>query len=957
MQKIRNFSLDQAVRATAGAGKTTGLISAVESCYRSHLSKTGGVLPHILLTTFTIKAANELSERLLAYALKKEDQDFLNYVSSHYLEIGTMHSTFTKVISAVLEEDIEEDLKSFESSKYFYSRKCLHEVVITQGGEDLFELVGDDRELSDVFIKIFESSHLNLRTVSKEEVSTDLINKLQEVISSGDDLYKESVEARFNKISRKSADETLHDLNSFKLWMEEKVSQKCKRDEKSYYRSIVKSLNVPELDLDFLNVFCSTHRKLKLCFDEWKMKYERILESELGFGISDIEWRLHKVLEERGEALDLWDYCFFDEYQDTSPIQKKVINFLTSNTPSYFVGDPYQSIYYFRGARKDIFLNDFKQVEESGGRAEFRLDNYRSSPEVVGCVNTICMEYLDGFKPMQPRKEIDGEVEVFHNEEADFEDELNYLFSKISKVDLGKESFAILGRNAKELMLCARFLKKKGVASSISLSKSFEKSLEIIDLCGVLYFIDYPHDNINLVNLMRSPWFNISDLDIQNFVKQVKGGSYKSVWQAFCAYKDSSLFHDLIEDFKINNYNEAIVNFLYRSEFLNVTDKLDPTGKREFNIWKFIGILQREEDYKGFDVSAFIQDILGGLYPLEKDSSEPESGCVLMTVHASKGLQFDHVAILAANKSFSSRSGSLLINEEDGVFGVRVFSEKEVKKVFLSYFDKTQQQDKNETAQESRRLLYVAMTRAMKNLYISGTGAISKTSFEPSWMKILLDFENASIYKKVDEFDFKESLEKSISDKWEGFLLNRKDVLVHETSSSAVTSLVNEPKDQDMVFENTGHQKSLATYSSNITTGTLFHEFVERSFANGGDKSVVNNFFKVEEEKNHKGYDYLLSQEEFPFKRLIEEGHKEWGFDFINDDGEFSSGKIDLWGRVEDTVWIVDFKTGQDKYREKGFKQLAAYSKVLKRFLKEPQLNFKTVLTFPFIEQTEVREV
>lgn len=962
MQKIRNFSLDQAIRATAGAGKTTGLISAVESCYKSHL-QSNGVVPYILLTTFTIKAANELSERILDYALKKEDKNFLSYVSSHFLEIGTMHSTFMKVLSHISNEEVEENLKSFESTKLFYAKKIVHKVVKEVDCDQIFELVGDDKDLARFFIKFFDNNYLSLSFVSKEKLILKFMTFLESAIQSGPELYVADIKNLFNQINVFKAshyEEFFNQLDSFRDSMLLKVSQKCKRDEKAYYRSVVKILDYPEADKNYLDTYSLVHSSVVKCYQLWKLEYESLLETKLGFGISDIEWRLFQNLEEREEKFDLWDFCFFDEYQDTNPIQKRVIEKLTQNTPCYFVGDPFQSIYYFRGARKSIFLNDFDTVNKQGGRAEFRLDNYRSSPQVVDFVNMICTEKLSDFQSMVSKKDLKGEVIVFHNEEAALEDEINFVYSKIKDVDLSKESFAVLSRNAKELMLCARTLKSRGIDVSVSLSKSFENSLEVVDLCSILRFIHFPNDNLNFLSLARSPWFDVTDEEIKGIVgkeKIVKKETEQEVsyWTLFQEFRSDSFFHKLLKNFETQNSNDTIANFLVYSNFLDSSDFLDRTGKRELNIWKFLGILQTEEDRPEFDAGAFIYDILNGLYPLEKDSSEPDSGCLLMTVHASKGLQFDHVFILAANKSFSHKTGSLIIDEENEEFGLKIYDERTQKRTLPNYFSEVVERDKLEVAEESRRLLYVAMTRAVENLYISGSGSISKNPYEPSWLKIILDFKDQDGFTLISDADF--NIENGLIDKNidpVGFLLNKEIQEKVVDESSAVTKIINEDSE---VFESDRPKVNLSNLSKNIVRGTLFHEFVERSGANGDLKSKVNNFFEYEIDDNHRAFSYLKSQDEFPFNELMISGDKEWGFDYINDDGEFSSGKIDLWGIHEDQLWIVDFKTGQTRFLEKGFKQLEFYSGVLKVFLGRENIKTNIVLTFPFNELTKIKKL
>ncbi|MCB0349226.1 MAG: PD-(D/E)XK nuclease family protein, partial [Bdellovibrionales bacterium] len=96
---------------------------------------------------------------------------------------------------------------------------------------------------------------------------------------------------------------------------------------------------------------------------------------------------------------------------------------------------------------------------------------------------------------------------------------------------------------------------------------------------------------------------------------------------------------------------------------------------------------------------------------------------------------------------------------------------------------------------------------------------------------------------------------------------------------------------------------------------------------------------------------YFSKQNDFPFSQLMESAQVEWGFTY-KVDNYLMEGKVDLWGVVDDELWIVDYKTGSDRYKEKAFLQLQYYSLPIRKFT-----NIKTaklVVTYPFSQSTYV---
>src|SRR5690606_15329485 len=81
------------------------------------------------------------------------------------------------------------------------------------------------------------------------------------------------------------------------------------------------------------------------------------------------------------DFIDMWDFWYIDEYQDTSPIQSQIFEILLNEKSYYKVGDPQQSIYLFRGAESSLFIQEWEEAQAHPEIEDRMLDtNYRSHP-------------------------------------------------------------------------------------------------------------------------------------------------------------------------------------------------------------------------------------------------------------------------------------------------------------------------------------------------------------------------------------------------------------------------------------------------------------------------------------------------------------------------------------------------------------------------------------------------
>ncbi|EJY56345.1 UvrD/REP helicase [Alicyclobacillus hesperidum URH17-3-68] len=300
---------------------------------------------------------------------------------------------------------------------------------------------------------------------------------------------------------------------------------------------------------------------------------------------------------------DQYRHVFVDEYQDTSPIQDALVDLITSGANNLFaVGDVKQSIYRFRMAEPNLFLDRYRRYHQGeGGTCIDLRDNYRSRKEVVAVVNYVFrqlfQEATSGFDynervemrasaPYPPYVEAqaavefhifvpnlntdipqESDIEVMDEAEEDtvrlenLEREADWVARQIAQwmqegamiYDSKRESprplayrdIAILLRTGKQsLNTVVAALQRHGIPANADTSTGFFGAPEIQWLIAALRAIDNPLDSLSLVALLKSPLIGWDDLMLAR-VRVVTGGSY---WHALSKAADSTEIGDSVRD-------------------------------------------------------------------------------------------------------------------------------------------------------------------------------------------------------------------------------------------------------------------------------------------------------------------------------------------------------------------------------------------------------------------------
>jgi ATP-dependent helicase/nuclease subunit A len=1018
-----SFDLSEIVRAGAGAGKTRALTLQVMNQARNFLSREG-YFPRVVVTTFTRKATQELRERLMRQALDSYPEliDFVN--SRSHLVVSTIHGVLDLYLKRyggnIAVDPSYKVIGRVEAARL--ARTALRGVLFSdvehQAFLEVFDfklLVRICRRYHELKLKDPSVQPHNLETLQQafKDLSQDLAIDLSEVAESIKVEAQSSsntqtqawldLAERFSAIAwglskvswiqgREIAIEQLADLarkptHSTKAPCvsddtNEKASEALKMIKK--YIESYDEKNWPD--------FAQTFSRFDTLAEQFSQKFSQMKMSQGVLEISDLELLAMDSVRRHPETslafANEWDYWLIDEYQDTSPFQVELLRELMGAKPCFIVGDPQQSIYLFRGARSEVFGQKEQEVLSGGGRQSFLTTNYRSRPELLTFFNDLFSQFKPPFQPMQanPEKSLDKAKEVatlfIAEKSADEDHELEAIVSHVDgllQAGAKPDSICILARTHQTLAELAKRLAESQMPVHVHSSASFYDRREIQDALAILRFLMNPHDNFNLVELLRSPWFRVSD---DNLVKNAVAPR-ESLWSALVSQTEQPDF-EAVERLKraLSSRGAKGISIVFRevlvdSGLLDSAHRHDITGRREANLWKLIAKLSGEEGRPGFNPLEFVNN---SLLELRDSESSEESDAIaavepnrinLMTVHASKGLAFDHVIVpRLQQRPRLTTHDEFLFDEERKRWSLRVPMGDERKAtpspaeaLWLRTF---QEQEKREHA----RVLYVALTRARSSIFLSWTEPV----YEHSWAwDLKLDLTEGlhqhdsycyRVLRHLDKVKVQMAAPPPVGvarPRWSDLQSHQSSDLKNLKSIS-VSEIIENRKitETETTAFSSWESSPISKRMAVASRGTAVHRLMEILKYQSGPQipKLIQQWFPEEFTEVTRAVEWLGQVKEISFFALIKNGFVEWSFAFVEKD-QLIEGQIDLWGRVPSTgdVWVIDYKTGSPEKREKAFEQMEIYARAISRSgATVTGEKIWLAAVYPFAEKIYIRE-
>lgn len=431
----------------------------------------------------------------------------------------------------------------------------------------------------------------------------------------------------------------------------------------------------------------------------------------------DLLYYTHDLLRNNPDILnhyrEFFKYVLVDEYQDTNFAQHQIITLLTKGLGNLsVVGDDAQSIYSFRGANIRNILtlkNAYPDLRI------FKLEqNYRSTQNIINAANSLIEKNTEQIKKQVFSTNEEGSpIEVVQSY-SDFEE--SFLVSnRISQVKMSShdsfEEFAVLYRTNAQSRILEESLRKRNIPYRIYGGLSFYQRKEIKDAVAYFRMAVNPEDDEALKRIINFPARGIGETTLNKLTRCAITGN-TSIWsvlndpQAHDLQVNSGTmkkldgFVNLINGFiEMNEQkipaDELSEKIIQRTQLLSMllTDRTPESISKQENLQELLNgthefVLGRIEEGRGEETSLsdFLREVsLATDFDREGDDADKEA-VTLMTVHASKGLEFSNVFVVGVEEDLLPAAMSL--SSAEGV-------------------------------EEERRLLYVAITRAKKFCMLS----------------------------------------------------------------------------------------------------------------------------------------------------------------------------------------------------------------------------------------------
>mgnify|MGYP000957107983 FL=1 len=512
-------------------------------------------------------------------------------------------------------------------------------------------------------------------------------------------------------------------------------------DQKSVIKQVIDNLNLSEfkeLNVGFLKMQIDKFKNANLSIKDIESKSqtfedEKIVEvykaycdtlrSNNALDFNDLLLLPIRLLKESKKILDYyqksWKYVLVDEFQDTNSPQFEIVSLLAGKHQNItVVGDDDQSIYGWRGANIDNILTNFQDTFAKN--IVIKLEkNYRSTQRILDGAWSVVSNNSNRAEKKLVATRGKGEKISLISTGSD-EEESNAICDSIkSEIKLNKNTFkdfAVLYRTNAQSRSIEQAMVKEGLPYNIVGGTKFYDRKEIKDVLAYLTLVANNSDDVALNRIINFPVRGIGEKSIKMFID-------------IAAKNKSSLFDSLemCRELKLRGKQQDSIESFHASitKFSNLLETLDPkellrTLLEEFNIENYYknnpaeqdrydniqelkASVDKFSDQTGGNLKDFLQEI--SLFTDIDEWDDKENSITLMTVHAAKGLEFSTVFVAGL---------------EQGLFPlVRI-------------------DDGPDQMEEERRLFYVAVTRAMNQVYLLNAkyrrrfGAMNTTSFVQS---------------------------------------------------------------------------------------------------------------------------------------------------------------------------------------------------------------------------------
>ncbi|WP_313026288.1 DNA helicase Rep [Pseudomonas lopnurensis] len=438
--------------------------------------------------------------------------------------------------------------------------------------------------------------------------------------------------------------------------------------------------------------------------------YQRTLKAYNAVDFDDLILQPVKLFQDHPEVLEKWRnkvrYMLVDEYQDTNASQYLLVKLLVQERAHFtVVGDDDQSIYAWRGARPENLMQlkeDFPSL-----KVVMLEQNYRSTSRILKCANILIANNPHAFEKQLWSEMGHGDpIRVIRcrNEEAEAERVAVEILTLHLKTQRPYSDFAILYRGNYQAKLIELKLQHHQIPYRLSGGTSFFARQEVKDLMSYFRLLVNPDDDNAFLRVINVPRREIGSTTLEklgNYATARKISMYAACDEIGLAEHLDSRFTDRLARFKrymdnlrqqcaqsdpIAALRSMVMDIDYETWVRSQTSSDKAADFRMGNVWFLIdalkNTLEKDEDGDMTIEQAIAKLVLRDMLERQQEEEEGAEGVQMMTLHASKGLEFPYVFILGMEEEILPHRSSI---EAD-------------------------------TIEEERRLAYVGITRARQNL-------------------------------------------------------------------------------------------------------------------------------------------------------------------------------------------------------------------------------------------------
>lgn len=435
--------------------------------------------------------------------------------------------------------------------------------------------------------------------------------------------------------------------------------------------------------------------------------YAGRLKTAGAMDFDDLIFHTVRLLQNDAEAREYYQnrfrYVVVDEYQDTSVAQFHLVRLLAGGTNNVcVVGDDDQSIYKFRGATIENILN-FEKV--FSGAKTIRLEqNYRSTANILNAANSVIKNNMGRKGKTLWTESGDGE-KVHHYTATNEQDEASHIADVIGehlREGASLKDYAVLYRMNAQSNPIETYFARAGIPYRIVGGQRFFDRKEVKDINSYLAVIVNPRDDVRLRRIINEPARKIGMTTIDKIGELASAAGvpmmeiiahvrdYPALQRAAAPLERFYEMYRELCDLSISEPLDVFVgDVIKKSGYEAMLKAMKEEGETRLeNLGQLVSSIKTYADQNGEDatLAGFLEEV-ALISDLDSYDNDADS-VTMMTIHSAKGLEFPYVFV---------------IGMEDGIFPGDMAKYNE------------------EDMEEERRLCYVAITRAKKELYLSSS--------------------------------------------------------------------------------------------------------------------------------------------------------------------------------------------------------------------------------------------